>query len=167
MFTKVVEFRSRPGKSDKLRKAANDKLLPILRKQQVSSDGVGVQLEIRIGAILLLLPLAVMGWYYPGSTTALLLALLLHESAHALAGSLVGCKTRKLILSYYPAIATAHPHHRGKNAWIALAAPALNLLLFVVFSLNSWSTLATGQLMVCVAALLPYPGSDSWRAVRG
>ena len=167
MSTKLVEFRSRFGKSNELHKAANGTLPPILKPQQASSDGMGIKLEIRIGAILLLLPLAVMGWYYPAATTALLLALLLHESAHAFAGCLVGCKPRKLILSYYTAIAIAHPHHRGKNAWIALAAPALNLLFFVVFSLTSWSTLAAGQLIVCIAAVLPYPGSDSWRSVRG
>jgi hypothetical protein len=142
-------------------------MLPILRKQQVSPDGAGVQLEIRIGAILLLLPLAVMGWYRPASTIALLVALLLHESAHVFAGWLVGCKTRKLVLSYYTAVAIENPHHRGKNAWIALSAPALNLLLFVAFDLKSWSLLSAAQLIVCIAALLPYPGSDSWRAVRG
>jgi heme-degrading monooxygenase HmoA len=40
MFTRVVELRSKSGKTNELCSAANDKVLPILRKQQGFQDEI-------------------------------------------------------------------------------------------------------------------------------
>ena len=40
MFTRVVEIRCKAGKSDELSRTANEKALPILRKQQGFQDEI-------------------------------------------------------------------------------------------------------------------------------
>lgn len=40
MFTRVVELRAKPGKTNELSSAASEKVLPILRKQQGFQDEI-------------------------------------------------------------------------------------------------------------------------------
>ena len=95
---------------------------------------------------------------------AMLAAIALHEAGHALGAYLCGAQIHSLKLWPFPAVRIFNPHHRAKNALIALAAPALNLSLFVFFGCELWGVWAAAQLIVAVLALLPYPHSDSWRA---
>lgn len=100
------------------------------------------------------------------ATNAILIATLIHELAHALAALTVGTRPRKLIIGYFPAIAIEDAHHWAKNAWIALAAPLANLLCCIWFGMHQMGMWSAGHLVVFTLAILPYPGSDSWVAVR-
>ncbi len=100
----------------------------------------------------------------PAATSAIVLAMVIHELAHAIAAKIVGCKVDGITFGYYPAVRIYEPKDSAKNAWIALSAPALNFFLFLVFGFAFYPLLAAGQLSIGVLAVLPYPGSDSWRA---
>ncbi|MEM8883426.1 MAG: hypothetical protein AAGD14_05125 [Planctomycetota bacterium] len=138
----------------------------------------GFYLRFHLGLALVPLALLVVGGDFWLRYLMLLGVLVAHELGHAGMAFLQG--GRRAVVTIWPWGGVAHvPHFRDRReAWVALAAPGVNLLLAALFfALGGRLTLALGQcpyadlmltanLLMGLGNLIPLPRLDGGRALR-
>lgn len=90
------------------------------------------------------------------------LGVTLHEAAHAACARAFGLRVKRLHVSWFGVGIVREPGTAAVNAVIAVAGPAMNLLL-AALSYRVSPEFALANLALGFSNLLPLPALDGWR----
>lgn len=98
---------------------------------------------------------------------AILAAIAIHESAHALTAWTLGVRITRLGIDWRGVYIVREPGRPWQNATISLAGPLANLLTaYITLRVGSGCWLCFMSLGLGIYNLLPIPGSDGLRVAK-
>jgi Zn-dependent protease len=125
----------------------------------------GVRLELKPGAVVLVVALLWLAKGGPWITSGLLASLLLHELGHAATARVLGVNVKAMGLCVLGSYIRRAAANDGRDAVIALAGPLISLALAgLLWPLAPW--LASANVIVALSNLIPMSGTDGCRALK-